>query len=357
MSEGPEVRRTADRLEAALLDQRIEHVELRRRTPLDPDIAAGLEGARVRAVRTYGKHLVIAFSGGLYLHNHMMMWGKWRVYPRVKFDRGQAKPPPRVQWRRRDTDARRVGATVTDVRDDSRVRLILATNAQVAVEFNGPLLHFSRRDPARFHTSLVRLGPDALAKRFAVGEARKRLAARSSKTLADLLLDQSFVAGIGNKYKSEILFVRGLYPFARAADLSPADRRALLGEIPRVLKYGYEKGGRTRPLRAGEAANRWDTKHWVFRRGGRPCWRCGTRILTDRKQSARVTFWCPSCQPASVGGTTSAPRLPKIARRVGSSALLPASTSDAVAVVFRKPTHPSPGGTPDALTRRRRAGR
>jgi endonuclease-8 len=65
-----------------------------------------------------------------------------------------------------------------------------------------------------------------------------------------------------------------------------------------MLRRGYRDGGRTRPLRKGEAANRWEFKHWVFRRGGRPCWRCGTGVLTDRRQSARVTFWCPTCQPA-----------------------------------------------------------
>ncbi len=297
MSEGPEVRRTADRLAEVLLGERLERVELRRRIPLDPGILTRLEGARVRAIRTHGKHLVIAFSRGVWLHNHMMMWGKWRVYPRETFDRGAAKPPPRVRWRRRDPEKnRRVGATVADVRDDSRVRLILATAEHVAVQFNGPLLQFGTKDPALVHVSLQRLGPDALAPHFAVAAARKRLGERGGKALADLLLDQTFVAGIGNKYKSEILFLQGLYPFQRAEDLAPAVTTRLLAEIPRTLKEGYAAAGRTRPLAEGEAANRWEYKHWVFRRGGRPCWRCGTRILTDRKQSARVTFWCPSCQ-------------------------------------------------------------
>ena len=135
-----------------------------------------------------------------------------------------------------------------------------------------------------------------------MAEARRRLRERGNGTLADVLLDQTFVAGIGNKYKSELLFVLGLYPFQRARDLPPAAERALLAEIPRMLRRGYREGGRTRPLRDGEAANRWEFKHWVFRRGGRPCWRCGTRLLTDRRQSARVTFWCPTCQPAPANG-------------------------------------------------------
>ena len=316
VSEGPEVRRTADRLAEVLIGRRIERVELRRRTPLDPQLATRLIGARVRAVRTHGKHLVIAFSGGIYLHNHMMMWGKWRVYPRETFDRGAAKPPPRVQWRLASTDReRRVGPTVADVRDDSRVRLILATADHVAVEFNGPLLRFGTEDPARAHASVVRLGPDALAARFATAKARTRLRERGAKNLADLLLDQSFVAGVGNKYKSEILFLQGLHPFQRAADLDPERERALLAEIPRLLKYGYAHAGRTRPLGPDEAGNRWEYKHWVFRRGGRPCWRCGTPIRTDRKSSARVTFWCPTCQalPAAIAVS---PRLaPPTSRR------------------------------------------
>lgn len=296
MSEGPEVRRTADRLAEVLVGERLERVELRRRVPLDTKIQARLDGARIDAVRTYGKHLVIAFSRGVWLHNHMMMWGKWRVYPRTSFDRGSAKPPPRVQWRRRDDDASRVGKTVTDVRDDSRVRLVLATATHVAVEFNGPLLQFGTKDPALTHPSLLRLGPDALAARFAVSNARRHLRARATKTLADLLLDQTFVAGVGNKYKSEILFLQGRYPFQPTGDLTVDEERALLTEIRRTLQYGYAHAGRTRPLADGETS-RWDTKHWVFRRGGRPCRRCGTPIVTDRSSSARVTFWCPTCQP------------------------------------------------------------
>jgi endonuclease-8 len=310
MSEGPEVRRTADRLAEALLDQRIERVELRRRAPLEPELLARLEGARVRGVRTYGKHLVIAFSRGVWLHNHMMMWGKWRTYARAAFDRGTARPPPRVRWRRAASS--RVGKTVNDVREDSRVRLVLATKEKVAVQFNGPLLKFGTKDPARAHASLVALGPDALATRFRVAEARRRLRERGNKTLADLLLDQTFVAGIGNKYKSEILFVLGLYPFQPARDLPQAAERALLTEIPRMLRGGYVEGGRTRPLRAGEAANRWEFKHWVFRRGGRPCWRCGTRVLTDRRQSARVTFWCPACQPAPAARSSKSAAAPRV---------------------------------------------
>lgn len=296
MSEGPEVRRTADRIAEVLVGEKVEAVVLRKRALAPGDeLAAKLVGTRVKAVRTYGKHLVIAFTRGLYLHNHMMMWGKWRTYPRRSYDSGKAKPPPRVVWRRSVASA--PPPTVEDVRDDTRVRLVLATAEHVAIQFNGPVLRFSKIDPAT-QGSIARLGPDALAGALSMDEVRERLRERANKTLADLLLDQTFVAGIGNKYKSDILFVLGLHPFRRAASLSRGEIKALTAEIPRMLRFGYEQGGRSRPLAAGEAANRWDTKHWVFRRGGRPCWRCGAAVRTDRKFSARVTFWCPRCQAA-----------------------------------------------------------
>jgi formamidopyrimidine-DNA glycosylase len=82
--------------------------------------------------------------------------------------------------------------------------------------------------------------------------------------LADLLLDQTFVAGIGNKYKSEILFLRKLWPFRIANNLSWLEEQQLLEEIPRVLKIGYVSAGRTRPQQQEEASNKWEFRHWVF---------------------------------------------------------------------------------------------
>ena len=297
MSEGPEVRRTADRIAEVLVGRRIDAVVLRKRTQAPGDeLAARVVGTRVKEVRTHGKHIVIVFTRSLYLHNHMMMWGKWRTYSRAAYDHGLAKPPRRVRWRRAAQNARGEVPDVADVREDTRVRLVLATEHNVAVQFNGPLLRFSRADPA-LAGAVARLGPDALVRPFPLPAVRRRLADRGEKTLADLLLDQTFVAGVGNKYKSDILFLTGLQPFRRADSLTTAERRALLGEIPRLLRFGYQHGGRTRPLEEGEAKNSWNAKHWVFRRSGKPCWRCGTIVRADRKSSARVTYWCPTCQP------------------------------------------------------------
>jgi endonuclease-8 len=312
MSEGPEVRRAADRLEEALVGKPIEAVEYRRKSGgLGAAIQKRIIGARVKRVRTFGKHLVMDFTRGVFLHNHMMMFGKWRTYDRAAFDAGKAKPPPRSRISRTRAKSLkpgvRIGPTVSDVREDSRVRLVLVAGDTVAIEFNGPVLSFTTCDPAT-RASIRKLGPDALKRPFDAAEARKRLRARGGMKLADLLLDQSFVAGIGNKYKSDILWRLGLDPFARAVDLSREEERKLLHAIPKVLRYGYEHGGRTRPLEEGESAASWNHKHLAFRRSGRPCWKCGATIRSDRKRSARVTFYCPSCQPERSVEAARAPR-------------------------------------------------
>ena len=296
MSEGPEVRRTADRLAEALLGRRVEAFESRRVRVLPP-CAARIVGSRVMSIRAHGKQLVFRFSRRVYLRNHMLMWGKWRTYTRAAYESGSARPPPRVSWRRKRPDARPPPVAVDDVRLDARVRLVLLTDETAAVQFNGPIIEFTAQDPA-IRGAIARLGPDPLDDDFPLAEAGKRFLQRARLKLADLLLDQTFVAGVGNKYKSEILFAQRLHPFLAAGSLRVPARRKLLTEIRRMLRYGYAHAGRTRPVGEDEPRNRWTYRHWVFRRGGQPCYRCGERILTDRRSSRRVTFWCPGCQPA-----------------------------------------------------------
>ena len=262
------------------------------------------------SVDTYGKNIIIHFSGNVYLRNHMMMWGKWRIYKRAEYDSGKAKPPPRIIWKRK-LQKSKLGSvdgtlakkefknfdmkTTRSIQDDSRTRLILVTDTHVAVQFNGPILQFTEDNPL-LHDSIKRLGPDALKSKFNIGKAKERFKERGNMKLADILLDQTFVAGIGNKYKSEILFLQKLWPFKSANSLSLIKQQRLFGTIQEVLKAGYLNAGRTRPRREGETSNKWDFRHWVFRRAGRPCWVCGTEIVMDRQSSSRVTFWCSRCQ-------------------------------------------------------------
>lgn len=124
-----------------------------------------------------------------------------------------------------------------DVRSDRRVRLVILTKDHVAVQFNGPILKFSKSNPFLTDPALTRLGPDPLKPNFSYGEAKRRYNARLKMKLADLLLDQTFVAGIGNKYKSELLFLCRLNPFISANRISTEKRDLLIRRIyPGYLK-------------------------------------------------------------------------------------------------------------------------
>jgi len=305
VSEGPEVRRAADKIAEAILGRSVVDLQCKF---IKSVLKEKIIGSTVLSVDTYGKNIIIHFSSNIYLRNHMMMWGKWRIYSRTEYDSGKAKPPIRVKWKK-DLNNNKLGNVsnkienvavlsdtdlIANVQNDPRTRLALITDTHVEVQFNGPILQFSEDNPLQ-HESISRLGPDALKPGFAIKEAKKRLKERIEMKLADLLLDQTFVAGTGNKYKSEILFLLKVCPFRLAKDLSSSEQEKLLNKIREVLKTGYLNAGRTRPQQQGEPG-KWNFRHWVFRRVGRPCWICETPITMDRHSSSRVTFWCPCCQ-------------------------------------------------------------
>ena len=186
-----------------------------------------------------------------------------------------------------------------DVREDFRVRLSIITADSVLIQFNGPILQFSTYDPAT-KEPIKLLGPDGLSNDLDKGKVVSNLKDKSMKNknllIADALLDQQIVSGVGNKYKSEILFLNKLYPFKKADSLSEYELNKLVLDIPKILECGYKNKGKTRSLSNGEKYS-WNTTHWVFRRSGKPCWICNTKISSEKKITSRSTFWCQFCQP------------------------------------------------------------
>jgi endonuclease VIII len=291
MSEGPEVKIIADNISSLLKGKEIEDIRFKN---LDSYIKNKIIGSKLEYVKTFGKNLVFKLSSGIYLRNHMMMWGKWRIYDRSKYDKGLAIPPPR----RLKTKSHSFPIQKEkDVRNDSRVRLTIITKETVLIEFNGPILQFSTDNPAE-REPIKSLGPDCLNQQiFDKEEIKKRLLHSKQKELliSEALLNQKIIAGIGNKYKSEILFICRINPFKKISQLGITEQNHLFEEIPKLLKYGYENSGKTRPLLKCEKHS-WNTRHWVFRRAGRECWICKTKILSEKKLTLRSTFWCPYCQ-------------------------------------------------------------
>jgi endonuclease-8 len=235
-------------------------------------------GRTIESVRSAGKHLLMAFSGDLVLRTHMRMNGSWHIYR------------PGERWRRRRSD----------------MRIVIATENFEAVGFNIPVAEFIKYRDLEKHRELRRLGPDVLADSFDTDEAGGRIRGRPEKEIGDALIDQSVIAGIGNVYKSEVLFACRVNPFVRVKDLDDRAIACLLETARKFLLANVSEklaaaGAMTTYLGYRRTTRRDDPAErlWVYARARLPCRRCGTRISV-RKQGpdARLTYWCEKCQRA-----------------------------------------------------------
>jgi endonuclease VIII len=140
------------------------------------------------------------------------------------------------------------------------------------------------------------LGPDLLGPDWDEAEALRRLRSAPDREIADALLDQRNLAGIGNLYKSELCFVAGVHPrtpVGTVPDLPRLVRRARAALDANKDRVEQTMTGDTRRGR----------QTWVYRRDKQPCRRCGTRIQVDQQgpqMQERATYWCPRCQPLVV---------------------------------------------------------
>jgi len=236
-------------------------------------------GRMVDKVESRGKWLLIHFSGDLILVTHMLMSGSWHLY-RV----GE-------RWRR----SRR------------EMRVVIATAAFEAVAFNVPVAKFYTASSLARNSTIPRLGPDLLGAKFAADDAKTRLLAHGDEQIANVLLNQRVMAGLGNVYKSEVLFACGIHPFRRVGTLTPAEIDCILERARRFLEANVKDGadggmvtytGLRRTTRASDPGARL----WVYRRQGKECRRCGAKIVMQRQgPGARSTYWCPVCQPELPG--------------------------------------------------------
>ena len=233
-----------------------------------------LVGRTIDAVRAVGKHLLMEFAGGLVLHTHMRMNGSWHIYR------------PGERWQR----------------PPSAMRVVVGNEDYVAVAFDVPVAEFVSAHDLPRHRELSRLGPDLLAADFDLATAAARLRARPDVAIADALLDQRVAAGVGNVFKSEVLFVCGIDPFRAVASLSDEEVRHVIDASRELLQanvIGSERpgapewgGGRRTTRRMDPSA-----RLWVYGRPGKPCRRCGTSIASrNQGADARLTYWCPTCQ-------------------------------------------------------------
>jgi len=260
MSEGPNVVRWA-RAVRQLAGEPLVAVKLPAK---HAGHAESLVGQHVAAVDTHGKHLLIRLSDGRTLHCHGMMQGYWHV--------GPPGPPPEAE---------------------AAVYVRLRTVAREALFLHGPLAELLTPEELARHARLRALGPDVMGPEFDREEAWRRVQAVRCE-IAEAIVDQQVVAGIGNIYKAEGLFLAGIDPRRAAAEVARPELEALWEAVIPLMWDEANGAGEwsTLPpeLRGGE-------RHWVYGRSGRACLRCGTRVGFLRQgRHRRATFLCPQCQ-------------------------------------------------------------
>ncbi len=279
MPEGDTIYRAAHTLNLALAGLRVERFVSVLPQLIRVDADEPLAGRTIERVEARGKHLLMWFERGLVLRTHMRMHGSWHVYR------------PGERWQR----------------PRHEMRIAIYTAAYVAVAFAVPVAEFVAAD-ALARTGPVReLGPDMLADHFDATEAVTRLSARGEIEIADALLDQTAMAGLGNVYKSEVLFVARVSPFVRVGELVPDRLAHLVAVATRLMRAnvadlheGTSVTPSVAPFGQRRTTRRLDPAAtlWVYRRGGQPCRRCGTLIQRVKQgPDARSTYWCARCQP------------------------------------------------------------
>ncbi len=255
MPEGDIVWYTARRLHQALAGRVLTRGEFR----VPRYATVSLAGQTVTQALARGKHLLIRTGNGLTVHTHLKMEGSWRVMP--------------------------AGQPLTETH---KIRLVLANAQWQAAGYQlgvTEVLPTSSEDQVTGH-----LGPDLLGPDWDVTAAVLRLTRDKDRPIGEALLDQRNLAGIGNMYKSEVLFLRGVSPWSGTGTVTDPERMVELAR--RLLdankaRIGQVTTGDTRP----------GHRTWVYGRGGSPCRRCGTPIRRRADGADRVTFWCPVCQP------------------------------------------------------------
>jgi endonuclease-8 len=257
MPEGDTIHYAANRIRPVLLDRVPDEI----RTP-HPRFGRDrwpqrLAGRTVEAVEAHGKHLFLRFEGDLTIHSHLRMTGAWSVYP----DGARWRGSPRRAW------------------------LVLHAQDTDVVQFGGPVLELLTETRRRFDLRLRALGPDIIRDDFAEEAYLRRLREDDpTRGIGDALLDQRTIAGLGNLWKAEACWLAEVDPWRPTQAVSDDEARRLVRAVQPLMRASALDGNQTRHRR-------------VYGRAGRPCPRCGERILSrGQGDDNRTTYWCPGCQ-------------------------------------------------------------
>ncbi len=276
MPEGDTIFRTARALGRALAGKRITRFESTYPLLTRFHDDAPLTRQSVEAVESRGKWLLIHFSGGATLATHMLMSGAWHIY----------RPGERWQQPR------------------ANMRILLGTDDFVAVGFRVPVAQMHTAHSLARDSRIPQPVLDVLRAEFDARAAAERVRACAGEEIGDVLLHQEVLAGVGNVFKSEVCFTCGVHPFAKVAALRAEQIDELLATAQKLIAANVmeDSGDTIVTYRGLHRRTTHDSNPaeslWVYGRAGEPCRRCGERIERRLQgPDARVTFWCPRCQP------------------------------------------------------------
>lgn len=264
MPEGDTVHRAARRLADALECRAVVASDVR----VPAHATVDLRGNVVDSVVARGKHLLMRI-GPVVVHSHLKMEGSWHTYR------------PGTRWRRPAFEARMildVAPTEVDAHGWQAVGFALGELDIVPREREDDLVGY--------------LGPDPLGDDWDREEALRRLTADAARPIGLALLDQRVIAGLGNDYRNETLFLRGVLPERAVGEV---DAAAALDLAVRLIRANRDRGERTT---TGDT--RRGRRLWVAHRDRQACRRCGTPIrrgaLGEDALTERITWFCPRCQ-------------------------------------------------------------
>ncbi|MDT5013044.1 MAG: endonuclease [Mycobacterium sp.] len=231
------------------------------------DGAAIVSGRAMRRASAHGKHLFHHYEGGPIVHVHLGLYGSFSE---------SAVPMP---------------LPVGEV----RMRMV---GAEFGTDLRGPTA-CEVLDEAQVDAVIARLGPDPLKRGADPASAWKRIA-KSQRPIGALLMDQTVIAGVGNVYRSELLFRHGINPYRPGRDVSADEFDSLWTDLVDLMAIGYRRGKiyvvRPEHDHGAPSYGKGRPRTYVYRRAGDPCRVCGTPVLTAVLE-ARNVFWCPTCQP------------------------------------------------------------
>ena len=267
MPEGDTIFRAAAQLRRVFEGKRIVSATAREEI-LDPAV---LQGLVIRSIEARGKHLFFYLGEEQVLHSHMGMTGSWHIYR------------PQEGWRKPRNNA----------------FLSLETGEAVAVCFTPKRIELISTTALQRDSYLSRLGPDLLASHINEDEIVRRFRSQNPLPVGEVVMNQTVVCGVGNVYKSEILFLERMHPETPIEKISDVAIKSLVRRARRLMQQnleGYPRRTRARPAH----------HVWVYRRRGQDCSKCGATIEMIRQgKLARSTYMCPHCQryAPSIDGT------------------------------------------------------